>query len=120
MDREIKFRAWDGMDDVMRYDISVTVNGNAEASWGKEKYDWILMQYTGLKDSAGKEIYEGDIVKFGTTEKHVVTYNEKRIVIRGHGDVGEELFVGFSMGSSYGSDVQPIIVGNVFENPELL
>lgn len=109
MNREIKFRAWDGMDDVMRYDISVTVNGNAEASWGKEKYDWILMQYTGLKDSAGKEIYEGDIVE--------VNGLQYKIMFRG---LGFWFVDSDNDGWVYDPSVYRItVIGNVFENPEL-
>ena len=53
--REIKFRAWDKLTQRMIYRVFNTRNDE----------DYILMQYTGLKDKNGKEIYEGDIIKQG-------------------------------------------------------
>jgi uncharacterized phage protein (TIGR01671 family) len=58
--REIKFRAWDASTKQMFENVQ---NSNGFDSWLHQP-DCTVMQYTGLKDKNGKEIYEGDIVRF--------------------------------------------------------
>lgn len=67
MNREIKFRAWDG--ERMRRVYSVNMSGSAIVHIAGETRETlradrcVLMQFTGLHDKNGREIYEGDVVR---------------------------------------------------------
>jgi uncharacterized phage protein (TIGR01671 family) len=114
--REIKFRAWRGGDGgCMEFGHYVADHGNINwfdlsKSVGK---DLILMQYTGLKDKSGKEIYDGDIFKDMDGSLAVVEWdNSMFLATRADGTKsGWPLFV-FSKYLE--------VVGNIYENPELL
>jgi uncharacterized phage protein (TIGR01671 family) len=62
--REIKFRAWNDKANLM-FTPFVIVPGNFPNSERPLPQDVDLMQYTGLKDKRGRDIYEGDIIRFG-------------------------------------------------------
>ncbi|WP_249334494.1 YopX family protein [Zhenhengia yiwuensis] len=138
--RAIKFRAWDAKYKYMNYKVMVGMYGDnvmddenytacsmwiepkkvdykCEPHWGNfEPYhkDILLMQYTGLKDNNGKEIYEGDIVEAqcigGRDFKGVVKFYDCEFVI----DNGEDAIPLFDK-----VDLR-IVMGNIYENPELL
>lgn len=77
----------------------------------------VLLQYTGLKDRSGKEVYEGDIVKFqsghvGTVEKILESFKFR---------VGRITYYICMHDSPFHPLSNPFeIIGNIYENPELL
>lgn len=107
MTREVKFRLWDQTEQTML--ILPTLKETVERFeywYGR----FILMQYTGLKDNSGSDIYEGDILKPKDYPKNcAVTFQNGAFVCHG----GQIL-------------IDPrdwwkrIVIGNVFENPDLL
>lgn len=65
--REIKFRAWDKEKKIM-FNWSFTEQGlYPQDFFNNDNYQ--VMQYTGVNDKNGKEIYEGDIVEYGNKLK---------------------------------------------------
>jgi uncharacterized phage protein (TIGR01671 family) len=111
--RPIKFRAWDGG---MYY--NVLVDGNAWTDnividiW----HTGNIMQFTGLVDLNGKEIYEGDILKRSDGVIKYVFFNEKQ------GGFYTQFLngAGFIDPIKYATDRDCVIIGNIYQNPELL
>ncbi|EOA3444552.1 YopX family protein [Enterococcus hirae] len=126
-----KFRAWDKRQNVMR-DVAVlhfTKSGkvNSIEYWKTpselKSYhvrNIELMQSTGLKDKNGVEIFEGDIVLADGVKK-IVTFGEQEH----EEDFGDLIYcIGFNVYTKMGySSVIPVeyeVIGNIWENSELL
>lgn len=104
MSREIKFRAWDSLRKEMIYNFEGTVD------W-EFKHNYEIMQFTGLKDKNGTEIYEGDICLFENL-------SPKKIVIKY--DLGKFNVADFVINSWLYENQRGAVLGNIYENPELL
>lgn len=117
--REIKFRAWDTTAHKMEpvgeitFDIGLEVaignhNGKTRSVNMQYQPHVILMQFTGLKDKSGKEIYEGDLVKNENGVLRVVEFHD-----------GSFTFGDYYFGSIGAGRVLEV-VGNIYEDSELL
>ena len=134
--KEIKYRAWDTEKEVMAEVLSINLSDGEVRMEDEECRVWSapapyvcrLMQYIGLKDKNGTEIFEGDIVKrtylfnggLGETHTGEVVYDKeyaRYVISRPQKHIEpktEDLRNTLSDKSTYE------VIGNIYENRELL
>lgn len=115
--KEIKFRVWNTETNKMITNVkemgvfalkSIYTIDEFLVIPTNEKYP--LMQYTGLKDKNGVEIYEGDILKSDINETFgLVCFEDGKFVVNWE-NISEDLF----------EWTGEFVIGNIYENPELL
>ena len=132
--RELKFRGWDGEE--MHYptfcEFGINgVNGKTSISIPLVSGGYVttchVMQYTGLKDKNGKEIYEGDILventyPFFTDEgcnyMGVVEWSDEGLwAVELH--VVSDRVRGGACGDLLAAYSEPEVIGNIYDNPDL-
>lgn len=117
MARIIKFRAWDKSHNSMEvcHDLYWFEENYVRESndAGSMTGDWVIMQYTGLKDRHGVEIYEGDLLAYTDKDgKYSSAYQCKW---------GERSCGCCATIIGYDTDFEAMsIIGNIYENPDRL
>lgn len=116
--RSIKFRAWDKVSKswVKVKDFSdIDNDGQLYPVWTIVPESNVeLVQFTGLKDKNGKEIYEGDIHKLAEGILAIVEWDEKCAAFQSQ-KIGGEKRSSHLFGIEFGK-----VIGNIYENPELI
>lgn len=115
--REIKFRAWDKKEKRMvqvhqiNWEDIDHISISFDSCWHCDIKDYILMQYTGLKDRKGKECCEGDLIRQGQSIKKIEW--DQRFCRFGFIAITDQTTDDYQQ-----KDFE--VIGNIYENPELI
>ena len=114
MNREIKFKVWDGVDYMSNpFTLHDIISKNI---WFTK--DAVILQYIDIKDKNGVEIYEGDIIRtkmfLGGEEEHYENISIGKVVF----DCGAFQSSADDLNVDYYNEIE--VIGNIFESPDLL
>ncbi|HBJ2612641.1 TPA: DNA-packaging protein [Clostridium botulinum] len=120
--REIKFRAWNNSHNTMEYDIQNDYDCILSCFGGFLNNEfWEVMQYTGLKDKNGKEIYEGDILQGGYLNPLTKDFQSRKYLIEYKNGCFKGTLIGSSpYGDTWLNFIKGEVIGNIYENLELV
>jgi uncharacterized phage protein (TIGR01671 family) len=107
---EIKFIAWDG---IRITSSGIMFNSSTYTLEVPEGSRMKLMQYTGLKDKDGKEIYEGDILARTSIADAIVIFEDGAFCRK-------KISTSTTALLSLYIDEFTVVIGNIYENPELI
>jgi len=114
MNREIKFRAWDGVD----YISNPFTLHDLQSKKIQFTKDAVILQYIDIKDKNGVEVYEGDIIRakmfLGDEEEPYENVSIGKVVF----DCGAFQLSADDLNVDYYHDIE--VIGNIYENPDLL
>jgi uncharacterized phage protein (TIGR01671 family) len=125
--RDIRFRAWDVRNEVMWLRKPKQLTSEffqliEQDQKGGEQF--VLMQFTGLSDTIDVEIYEGDIVAWSYEPVRYDSYLRNTGVIEwdphGQWRIVQEPHIEQGIALPAYPDIKLKVIGNIYENPELL
>ena len=124
MNRPIKFRVWDKRETKGMSTQNMLYDAQLHHLWQDfvDYPGYELMQYTGLTDKNGKEIYEGDIVQYNQNSSYdnmdfIAKWSDDKLGFIFQSNSGEQLV---NQTPHLNRFKHLEVVGNIFENPELL
>lgn len=126
MNRQLKFRRWNHTEEKWDRDIVdliPNVIGMVSANYMNYPGKYIWQQFTGLLDKSGKEIYEGDILLYRLSQAEFAESGDSNDISTVVFERGAfKLNTGDYLHELANADlsINEEIIGNIFENPELL